>query len=74
LKSAKLLERMVFQNMFDDVIADYKYYEDPADQFKEKEGTLLPLWKFANDLTKNMCITSIVWNERYQDLFAFLFF
>jgi dynein intermediate chain 1, axonemal len=52
------------------VISDFKYYEDPADQFKEKEGTLLPLWKFVTDITKNMCITSITWNQQYQDLFA----
>ena len=26
---------------------DFKYWEDASDEFRETEGTLLPLWKFA---------------------------
>ena len=28
---------------------DYKFWEDASDQYREGEGTLLPLWKFFND-------------------------
>ena len=70
LFSAKLIERMINQNEFDDIMQDYKYYEDLSDAFKDKEGTLLPLWKFTNDCTKKMSVTSMCWNPQYSDLFA----
>ncbi|CAF0743555.1 unnamed protein product [Brachionus calyciflorus] len=69
-RSAKILERMVNQNTFDDIALDFKYYEDDADEFRDQEGTLLPLWKFSCDKAKKLSVTSIAWNKKYSDLFA----
>ncbi|GLH13932.1 Dynein intermediate chain 2, ciliary [Gryllus bimaculatus] len=71
VNSAKTLERMVNQNIFDGVSQDYRNYEDPADDLREKEGTLLPLWKFSYEKTfKSHTVTDICWNPKYYDLFA----
>eukprot|EP00051_Salpingoeca_urceolata_P013284 m.166338 g.166338 ORF g.166338 m.166338 type:complete len:740 (-) comp17751_c0_seq9:195-2414(-) len=64
------LERMVNQNTFDEIISDFAFYDDPSDDFKEGEGTVLPLWKFAFSKTKKMTVTAVVWNPRYPDMFA----
>ena len=72
-RSLKLMERMVNQNTFDDIAQDFKYWEDASDQFREGEGTLLPLWKFFNDRAKKKTVTSICWNSQYSDLFAVSF-
>jgi len=69
-KSAKILERMVNQNTFDEIAQDFKYYEDDADEFREQEGTLLPLWKFTYEKSKKLSVTSLAWNRKYVDLFA----
>ncbi|XP_054639572.1 dynein axonemal intermediate chain 1-like isoform X2 [Dunckerocampus dactyliophorus] len=66
----KLLERMVNQNTCNEIAQDFKYFEDAADEFREQEGTLLPLWKFQYDQAKMMCVTALCWNEKYPDLFA----
>lgn len=66
----QILERMINQNIFDDIAQDYRYYEDPSDEFREEEGTLLPLWKFSYEKTKKMHITDICFNTLYYDLFA----
>ncbi|CAF0711059.1 unnamed protein product [Brachionus calyciflorus] len=68
-KSAKVIERMINQNSFNEIILDYKFWDDNADSFR-KEGSLLPLWKFPNSLTKRKCITAISWSKNYNDLFA----
>ncbi|XP_057701446.1 dynein intermediate chain 2, ciliary-like isoform X2 [Corythoichthys intestinalis] len=60
-KSAKLLERMVNQNTYNEVAQDFKYFEDAADEFREQEGTVLPLWKFTYDKAKMMCVTALCW-------------
>ena len=49
---------------------DFKYWEDASDEFRETEGTLLPLWKFSFERAKNLEITSLCWNPAYKDLFA----
>ncbi|KAG7493274.1 dynein intermediate chain 1, axonemal [Solea senegalensis] len=69
-KAAKILERMVHQNIFDDIAQDFKYFEDPSDEFRDPEGTLLPLWKFHYDKAKRLSVTALCWNNKYQDLFA----
>uniref|UniRef100_A0A4W3I4P2 Dynein axonemal intermediate chain 1 n=1 Tax=Callorhinchus milii TaxID=7868 RepID=A0A4W3I4P2_CALMI len=69
-KAAKIVERMVNQNAFDDIAQDFKYFEDPSDEFREQEGTLLPLWKFQYDKAKRLAVTAICWNPKYVDLFA----
>uniref|UniRef100_A0A1Y1K8L0 Uncharacterized protein n=1 Tax=Photinus pyralis TaxID=7054 RepID=A0A1Y1K8L0_PHOPY len=66
----KTLERMLNLNTFDYIAKDYRYWEDPADEFREEEGTLLPLWKFSYEKTKKNTVTDMVWNPHYYDLFA----
>ena len=61
---------MVNQNTYDEIAQDFKYYEDDADEFREQEGTLLPLWKFTCEKSKKLSVTSLAWNTRYPDLFA----
>ncbi|VCW78224.1 unnamed protein product [Gulo gulo] len=69
-QAAKIVERMVNQNTYDDVAQDFKYYEDAADEYRDLEGTLLPLWKFQNDKAKRLAVTALCWNPKYNDLFA----
>ncbi|XP_006060517.2 dynein axonemal intermediate chain 1 isoform X1 [Bubalus bubalis] len=69
-QAAKIVERMVNQNTYDDVAQDFKYYEDAADEYRDQEGTLLPLWKFQNDKAKRLAVTALCWNPKYNDLFA----
>ncbi|XP_033990826.1 dynein intermediate chain 1, axonemal-like [Trematomus bernacchii] len=69
-KAAKIMERIVNQNTFDDIIQDFKYFEDPSDEFRGQKGTLLPLWKFQYDKAKGLSVTALCWNKKYQDLFA----
>ncbi|KAK4885777.1 hypothetical protein RN001_002048 [Aquatica leii] len=66
----KTLERMLNLSTYDYIAKDYRYWEDPADEFREEEGTLLPLWKFAYDKTKRNTVTDLLWNPFYYDLFA----
>ncbi|KFP31547.1 Dynein intermediate chain 1, axonemal, partial [Colius striatus] len=69
-KAAKIMERMVNQNTFDDITQDFKYFEDASDEYRDQQGTLLPLWKFQCDKTKRLAVTAICWNPKYKDLFA----
>ena len=73
LKAARILERMVNQNTYNDIAQDFKYWEDASDEFRETEGTLLPLWRFVFEKAKNLEITGICWNPAYKDLFAAAF-
>ena len=57
-------------SMHSKYIADFKDYEDPSDEFRDKEGTLLPLWKFSYGKFKSMEVTGLCWNSAYQDLFV----
>ncbi|NXU41282.1 DNAI1 protein, partial [Drymodes brunneopygia] len=69
-KAAKIAERMVNLNTFDDIAQDFKYFEDASDEFRGQQGTLLPLWKFQYEKTKKLAVTAISWNPKYKDLFA----
>ncbi|NWV21018.1 DNAI1 protein, partial [Origma solitaria] len=69
-KAAKIAERMVNLNTFDDIAQDFKYFEDASDEFRGQQGTLLPLWKFQYEKTKKLAVTAICWNPKYKDLFA----
>ncbi|XP_075168505.1 dynein intermediate chain 2, ciliary [Haematobia irritans] len=73
LKCWQILERMINQNIFKDIAHDYRYWEDPADEFRDGEGTLLPLWKFQYERTKKMSVTDVMFNPHYYDLFAVCF-
>ena len=52
------------------VRADFKYYEDTSDEYRDKEGTLLPLWEFTCEKSKKLAVTSLCWNPKYLDMFA----
>ena len=51
-------------------VSDFKYWEDISDEYKEQEGSLLPLWKFSYDKAKKLAVTALCWNPRYKDLFV----
>ncbi|XP_058958080.2 dynein intermediate chain 2, ciliary isoform X3 [Pocillopora verrucosa] len=69
-KPCKIVERMINQNTYDEIAQDFKYWEDAADEFKDQEGTLLPLWKFSFEKSKRMAVTSLCWSPKYHDLFG----
>nr|XP_020515873.1 dynein intermediate chain 2, ciliary-like [Labrus bergylta] len=69
-KVAKIIERMLHQNTFDDIAQDFKYFEDASDEFRGQQGTILPLWKFHYDKTKKLSVTALCWNKKYPDLFS----
>nr|SVE73913.1 EOG090X0HBC [Daphnia atkinsoni] len=82
--TAHVVERMLNQNSYDDIAQDFKYWEDAADEYREPEGTLMPLWRFTppatllrmfeeNGSMRNAVpshVTAICWNPHYKDLFA----
>ncbi|KAK3771270.1 hypothetical protein RRG08_024349 [Elysia crispata] len=68
--AAKIVERMVNQNTYDDIAQDFRYWEDVSDEFRDSEGTLLPLWKFSFEKAKKLAITSVCWSPKYCDLVA----
>ena len=83
LLSARIVERMVNLNTFHDIAKDFRFYEDPADEFKAPEGSLLPLWKFRYAEGEEeeeelegagrkppLEITALSWSPCYSDLFA----
>ena len=51
-------------------LTDFKYYEDTSDEYRDKEGTLLPLWEFTCEKSKKLAVTSLCWNPKYLDMFA----
>ena len=51
-------------------ILDFKYWEDPSDEFRENDGTLLPLWKFSFEKARGLEITGLCWISAYRDIFA----
>ena len=73
LKSAKILERMVNLNTYDDIAQDFRFWEDQSDEFKDTEGSLLPLWRFnlSSEVgCEDLEVTGLCWNPVYSDLFA----
>lgn len=69
-KTLRIIERMVNQNADDEIFHDFKYWEDASDQFREGEGSLLPLWRFSSERAKKKQVTAVCWNPRFSDLFA----
>ncbi|CAH0590379.1 unnamed protein product [Chrysodeixis includens] len=65
-----ILERLVNQNIYDDIAQDYRYWDDPSDEFREGMGSLLPLWKFQFEPMRCHAVCDVQWNPHYQDLFA----
>jgi len=68
--SIKIMERMVNQNAENEVYHDFKYWEDRSDEFRDGEGTLLPLWRFSSEKAKKKQVTCIKWNPKFDDLCA----
>merc|ERR1719174_1614327 len=68
--SIKVMERMVNQNAEQEIYHDFKYWEDKSDEFRDGEGSLLPLWRFAAEKAKRKQVTALMWNPKYDDLFA----
>jgi len=52
------------------LLLDFRYYEDPSDQFRGRDGTILPLWTMAYDKADNLYVTDISWSPDYFDMFA----
>ena len=52
---------------------DFKYWEDAADEYREQQGSLLPLWIFQYEMVKKLSCTNLAWNSQYPDLFAAAF-
>ncbi|OWF48406.1 Dynein intermediate chain 2, ciliary [Mizuhopecten yessoensis] len=71
--ASQIVERMVNQNTYDDIAQDFKYWDDPSDEYRENEGTLLPLWRFTFEKAKKLAVTSLCWNPKYKDLYAVSF-
>ncbi|CAG0916908.1 unnamed protein product [Notodromas monacha] len=70
-RAARVVERMMNQNSFDAVTLDFRYWEDAADEFRDPEGILLPLWSFQCEIMKKQfAITGICWSAHFPDLFA----
>ncbi|XP_071522576.1 dynein intermediate chain 2, ciliary-like isoform X2 [Panulirus ornatus] len=69
-QTARVLERMVNQNIYDDILQDFRYWEDGSDEFRPLEGSLLPLWKFNHDKSRSLVVSDICWSPVYPDLFA----
>lgn len=75
VSTLKLMERMLNQNSMEEILHDYKYWDDPSDDVVEDkkrrtEGSLLPLWRFPFPEKKKMSVTGVCWNPKYSDLFA----
>ena len=71
MTAAKVIERMVNINTFDDIAKDYRFYEEPADEATYPEGSLMPLWKFKvfKD-RKDVEVTGLQWSPKYPDMFG----
>jgi len=70
-KAIKITERLINQNSQDEIYHDFKYFEDASDEYRAREGSLLPLWKFATQrVKKGQQVTALCWNTYHDDLFA----
>lgn len=69
-QSARILDRMANQNMFEEIAMDFKYWEDASDAFRPGEGSMLPLWRFGSEKSRRRQVTAMCWNPQYLDLFA----
>ncbi|XP_064097257.1 dynein axonemal intermediate chain 1-like isoform X2 [Macrobrachium nipponense] len=70
LEAAIVVERMLNQNLYDEVTQDFKYWDDGSDEFKPLEGSLLPLWRFTMENFRSFTVTEVCWSPTYPDLFA----
>lgn len=66
----KTVERLINQNAEDEIFHDFKYFEDRSDEFRNGEGTLLPLWRFSSERSNRKHVTSLCWSPSYKTMFA----
>ena len=64
---------MVNQNSYDDIAQDFRYFEDASDEFRDQEGTLLPLWKFSYDKSKRMAVTALNWLLKFNFAYSIVY-
>lgn len=69
-RSLRLIERVVNQNSYDDILMDFAFWEDDSDKLNTEAGSLLPLWQFASAVARHRMVTDLCWNARHNDLFA----
>ncbi|XP_063874202.1 dynein intermediate chain 2, ciliary-like [Scylla paramamosain] len=69
-KVACVVERMVTQNIYDDISQDFKYWEDGSDEYHPLQGSLLPLWKFRPEICRNFIVSDLCCSPVFPDLFA----
>jgi dynein intermediate chain 1 len=69
-QALKVVERMVNHNLENEIYHDFKYWEDKSDQFRQGEGSLLPLWRFASESTRTKHVTALCWHPQFSDLFT----
>mgnify|MGYP003885663479 FL=1 len=69
-QALKVVERMVNHNLENEIYHDFKYWEDKSDQYRQGEGSLLPLWRFASESTRTKHATALCWHPQFSDLFT----
>lgn len=52
---------MIFPSMSCIYFLDFKYFEDASDEFRDPQGTLLPLWKFHYHRARRLSVTALCW-------------
>ena len=57
-RMVEVMERMVNQNAEQEIYHDFKYWEDKSDEFRDGEGSLLPLWRFAAEKAKRKQVST----------------
>jgi len=65
--TAKVVERMLNQNTYDQLADDFKYFDDPTDGPESQKGSLLPLWRFEYEKAKRLAVTAMVWCPQQRD-------
>ncbi|CAF0999707.1 unnamed protein product [Rotaria magnacalcarata] len=63
----KGIERVLNQNRYQELIYNFKYFEDKTDEVRDPMGTLFPLWKFPPS-SDNRSVTALTWNPAYSDM------
>ncbi|XP_047494973.1 dynein axonemal intermediate chain 1-like [Penaeus chinensis] len=66
----KMVERILNQNTHDEINQDFRYWEDASDEYRQLEGSLLPLWKFHCNKSRSQVVSSLSWSPAHHDLFA----
>ncbi|KAF2354229.1 WD40-repeat-containing domain [Trinorchestia longiramus] len=70
--TVKIIERMVNQNTYDEIVQDFRFWEDQSDDFRGREGSLLPLWRFSSAALSAVpgywCGRNAVLSERVRGL------